>query len=101
MIQINRPMPKTCSECFGFDDNGDYPTCIINHCSKGYTFRYMEKRMDDCPLVEVYSDYKDLANVLSNWIGTPEERMAKMGQYTVYMLGCLCDEVQALRKEIK
>ena len=43
-------MPKCCDECFALDDNGDYPTCIITHTSRGYNFRVREKRMDDCPL---------------------------------------------------
>lgn len=46
-------MPKTCFECFALDDNGDYPTCIISQSSRGYTFRVREKRMPDCPLVEL------------------------------------------------
>ena len=58
----------------------------------------MEKRMDNCPLVEVCVDYRTLAEALGTWYGTPEEKAAKMGEYTVYMLGCLCDELVAFRR---
>jgi len=50
MIQINTPMPNSCSGCFAFDDNGDYPTCIITQHSRGYNFNIHTKRMPDCPL---------------------------------------------------
>ena len=44
-------MPKSCSECWALDDNGDYPFCLITQETRGYTFRTKEKRMDKCPLV--------------------------------------------------
>ena len=50
MIGIDIEMPDVCDHCRFFDDNGDYPTCIVTQHSKGYAFRFREKRMDDCPL---------------------------------------------------
>lgn len=52
MVIINIPMPLVCDDCPLFDDNGDYPTCIATKRSKGYNFKSLEKRMDDCPLTE-------------------------------------------------
>lgn len=46
-------MPMCCDDCPVFDDNGDYPTCILTGLSKGYNFPIFEKRMDNCPLIEV------------------------------------------------
>lgn len=45
-------MPKDCYECFAFSDSGDYPTCIITHMSKGYSWSPKWNKMDNCPLVE-------------------------------------------------
>ncbi len=52
MIQINKPMPRCCRECFALDDCGDYPRCIITGTSKGYNFS-LDTRMHDCPLSPV------------------------------------------------
>ncbi len=46
-------MPERCWDCNCYDDNGDYPTCILTGRSRGYNFNGSEKRMDDCPLVEI------------------------------------------------
>lgn len=46
-------MPERCWDCKCYDDNGDYPTCILTGRSKGYKFSGRDKRMDDCPLMEV------------------------------------------------
>ena len=53
MVQIDMPMPHVCDECEFYDDNGDYPHCIVTDTYRGYNFRGREKRMDDCPLKEV------------------------------------------------
>ena len=53
VIIKNMDMPKCCEECPMFDDNGDYPTCSINHYSSGYNFPIKEKRMKFCPLEEI------------------------------------------------
>ena len=46
-------MPKYCDDCWALDDNGDYPLCLITSHSRGYNFNTREKRMPDCPLVEI------------------------------------------------
>ena len=51
-VRIKMEMPKRCWDCRFYDDNYDYPTCIVNSCSKGYNFNGREKRMDDCPLIQ-------------------------------------------------
>ena len=56
MIKLDMEMPKCCDDCFALDDNGDYPTCIINGHSRGYNFDIRNKRMPDCPLKEVETD---------------------------------------------
>ena len=48
-------MPRSCSECPFLDDNGDYPFCLVNQKSRGYTFNIREKRMPTCPLLEPYT----------------------------------------------
>lgn len=55
MVSIDIEMPGVCDHCPFFDDNGDYPTCIVTQHSKGYNFRYREERMDDCPLLCIQS----------------------------------------------
>lgn len=51
MIQINKPMPNCCNECFALDVNGDYPLCLITRHSRGYSFNIRANRMSDCPLI--------------------------------------------------
>ena len=53
MIQIDMPMPQVCDECKFYDDNGDYPYCIVTGTRRGYNYRGREQRMDDCPLQEI------------------------------------------------
>ena len=53
MIMIDITMPSVCDSCPMFDDDGDYPTCIVTGHSCGYTFSSREKRMDDCPIREL------------------------------------------------
>lgn len=50
MIKINKPMPQCCDDCFAFDISGDYPYCRISHCTVGYNFDAMHRRMPNCPL---------------------------------------------------
>ena len=51
-------MPMCCDDCPVFDDNGDYPTCILTGLSKGYNFPIFDKRMDICPLIETEETVK-------------------------------------------
>ena len=53
MIAIDMPMPLVCDDCPMLDDNGDYPTCIITHTSRGYNFQVRDMRMPDCPIREL------------------------------------------------
>ena len=46
-------MPKNCDNCWALDDYGDYPRCLITEEQRGYNFPIREKRMDNCPLVEI------------------------------------------------
>lgn len=48
-------MPECCDDCKLF--NMEYDACNYTNCSVGY--EYSNKRMDDCPLVEV-PDHGDL-----------------------------------------
>jgi hypothetical protein len=43
-------MPSCCYECKFFNDNYDYPECIVTSETKGYKFRAREEKMDSCPL---------------------------------------------------
>lgn len=43
-------MPTCCNECRFFNDNYDYPQCIITGETKGYKFKKFENKMDSCPL---------------------------------------------------
>ena len=52
----NFKMPEVCMECPCYDDNGDYPTCILTNRSAGYSFNARAKRMDWCPLRELKGD---------------------------------------------
>ena len=49
----NMSMPKDCDNCPFFDDNGDYPTCMVTNHSRGYNWSPFGQRMIDCPLKEV------------------------------------------------
>lgn len=48
----NMNMPHNCNECPFLDDNGDYPTCIVDSKSQGYNFNTRSSRMGTCPLKE-------------------------------------------------
>ena len=52
MILIDMDMPKSCSECPLYDDHWDYPACYATDETRGYNFKYREKRMPNCPLRE-------------------------------------------------
>jgi len=45
-------MPDSCYNCPFFDDSGDYPTCTVNNCARGYNFNARNNRMPNCPLEE-------------------------------------------------
>lgn len=46
-------MPAQCDDCPVFDDNGDYPTCVLTGHSRGYNWSPFGQRMPDCPLIVV------------------------------------------------
>ena len=46
-------MPTNCDNCWALDDYGDYPRCRITEEQRGYNFPIREKRMGNCPLVEI------------------------------------------------
>ena len=46
-------MPAQCDDCPVFDDNGDYPTCILTGHSRGYNWSPFGQRMPDCPLIHI------------------------------------------------
>lgn len=52
-------MPECCSECRFFNDNYDYPECIVTEETMGYTFRAREQKMDKCPLKPA-PEYQDI-----------------------------------------
>lgn len=56
-------MPDCCYECFAFDDNGDYPMCLVTGEYRGYRFRAREEKMDKCPLRLLPEKY-DMNNVV-------------------------------------
>jgi hypothetical protein len=57
-VILDIDMPSGCANCPMFDDNGDYPTCIVTLHSRGYNFD-ISKRMSDCPLKEVNNDVQN------------------------------------------
>ncbi len=46
-------MPTSCDNCWALDDYGDYPRYRITEEQRGYNFPIRQKRMDNCPLVEI------------------------------------------------
>ena len=59
-------MPKACDECPFFEDDYDYPTCIVNGKSEGYRSwrKVLKARMDFCPLV----DGKEYEEAYISWL---------------------------------
>ena len=53
MILIDIDMPSCCGECPMYDDNWDYSACYVTDETRGYNFKYREKRMPGCPLREI------------------------------------------------
>lgn len=53
VIVKNMEMPKNCDTCWALDDYGDYPRCRITGEQRGYNFPVRERRMDNCPLIEL------------------------------------------------
>ena len=43
-------MPEDCDSCPFYNDNYDYPTCILSGTSRGYNWNAIGQRMDDCKL---------------------------------------------------
>lgn len=58
-------MPKNCDACWALDDYGDYPRCRITEEQRGYNFTVRERRMDNCPLVEVPTPHGRLIDIRS------------------------------------
>lgn len=52
-VLIRMKMPKCCDMCWALDDYGDYPRCRITQEQRGYNFPVRDKRMDNCPLIEL------------------------------------------------
>lgn len=73
MLIVNMKMPSCCDCCPILDDSGDYPTCMITDKSRGYNFPVREKRMPDCPLIEmdlqsyIYTQIQDIKNNRPNF----------------------------------
>lgn len=53
MVILDIDMPSCCGECPIYDDHWDYPACYITDETRGYNFKYKEKRMPGCPLKEI------------------------------------------------
>lgn len=68
-------MPKNCDTCWALDDYGDYPRCRITEEQRGYNFPVRERRMDNCPLIELppHGDLVDLSDVVH-----PNDSMKRM-----------------------
>ena len=52
MVLIDIEMPSCCVDCPLYDDQWDYPACYATDETRGYNFKYREKRMPGCPLRE-------------------------------------------------
>lgn len=59
IIVKNMEMPKSCFDCRFYDDDHDYPTCIVTGYSRGYNWSPFNQRMPDCPLVKVSEPLKE------------------------------------------
>ena len=62
-VLIHMDLPKSCSDCRFYDDNYDYPTCIVTGYSRGYNWSPFNQRMPDCPLVAVPETHGRLIDV--------------------------------------
>ena len=76
-------MPKNCDNCWALDDYGDYPRCRITEEQRGYNFPIREKRMDNCPLVEIpphgrLIDADANIKILKKCAADPENDMARV-----------------------
>lgn len=49
--------PKTCSECFAYNNSCQNPYCSITLESRAKGFKYKEKKMDNCPLLDITECY--------------------------------------------
>ena len=59
-------MPTSCRECRFFDNNGDYPTCLVLCRSKGYNFPVSNSRFPECPLIELVEKTPEYCNCKHN-----------------------------------
>lgn len=60
MVILKMEMPKSCHLCPMLDDDGDYPTCRITNSSQGYNFNTREKRMDNCPIIDIQEELTNM-----------------------------------------
>ncbi|MBR3349992.1 MAG: hypothetical protein IKG55_07950 [Solobacterium sp.] len=59
MIALDRPMPKSCEECPCFHDAACYAEGFRNPTTLDW-FERQEKRMPDCPLIDLPTYEDDL-----------------------------------------
>lgn len=78
----NMTMPSACYECWALDESGVRPVCRITGEMRGYNFRVREKRMKECPLVEL-SNHGNLIDreVLAKELGINNFDCKKCGWY--------------------
>ena len=43
-------MPEDCNNCIFYNDDLDYPYCIITRETRGYTFNPRGNKMKNCPI---------------------------------------------------
>lgn len=60
-------MPKCCNECFAFNDDYDYPFCIITQEQRGYGFNARENKMNKCPLKEMPEKLEGNNSIKYQW----------------------------------
>ena len=53
ILIMNMTMPEVCDKCNFYNDDYDYPYCIVTQTSRGYNYNPRIQRMKDCPLKEV------------------------------------------------
>lgn len=54
----NFDLPNECDECFAYDDDHDYPHCLITHSCMGYNWKPYGQRMPNCPLSKVVDEFE-------------------------------------------
>lgn len=84
-------MPTQCDDCPVFDDNGDYPTCILTGHSRGYNWSPFGQRMPDCPLTAVSPHGRLIdSDVLKKIVADPKHMDACIYNGRTLYSGHLC-----------